>query len=98
MQAYFKVTPPSVHSMVLGLEARRLIARVPGRARSIKVLLPPNNYPQLKRDPLGCYTDLVQIRTAEPESLAISADTSEARDVAGGGAALLYSRHEETSA
>jgi repressor LexA len=47
MQAYFKVTPPSVHSMVLGLAARRLIARVPGQARSIKVLVPPDELPDL---------------------------------------------------
>ena len=48
MQVYFKVTPPSVHRMLLSLEARRLIARVPGRARSIKVLLPPNELPDLE--------------------------------------------------
>lgn len=48
MQAYFNVTPPSVHSMVLALEARRLIARVPGQARSIKVLLPSGALPELE--------------------------------------------------
>lgn len=48
MQAYFKVTPPSVHRMVLSLEARRLIERVPGRARSISVLLPPGDLPELE--------------------------------------------------
>jgi repressor LexA len=48
MQAYFKVTPPSVHSMVLGLAARGLIARVPGQPRSIKVLVPRDEIPELE--------------------------------------------------
>ena len=48
MQRYFKVTPPSVHQMVLGLERRGLILRTPGRARSIKVLVPRDQLPQLE--------------------------------------------------
>ncbi|MGH2374507.1 MAG: LexA family protein [Gammaproteobacteria bacterium] len=48
MQAYFKVTPPSVHNMVLGLSARGLIARVPGEPRSIKVLVPADEIPDLE--------------------------------------------------
>ncbi|MGH9694526.1 MAG: LexA family protein [Bryobacteraceae bacterium] len=39
MQKYFKVSPPSVHQMVLTLEANGLIERVPGRARSIRLLI-----------------------------------------------------------
>lgn len=39
-QRYFKVTPPSVHQMILTLERRGLISRTPGRARSIEVLAP----------------------------------------------------------
>ena len=35
MQRYFKVSPPSVHNMIVTLEKRRLIARTPGVARSI---------------------------------------------------------------
>lgn len=48
MQAYFKATPPSVHDMVLRLEARGLIARVPGQARSIRLLLPVGELPELE--------------------------------------------------
>jgi Mn-dependent DtxR family transcriptional regulator len=44
---YFSVTPPSVHSMILTLERRGLVKRVAGRARSIEVLVPPNEIPPL---------------------------------------------------
>jgi Mn-dependent DtxR family transcriptional regulator len=37
MQRFFEVTPPSVHSMVIELERRGLIRRVPRQARSIQV-------------------------------------------------------------
>jgi hypothetical protein len=40
MQRYFGVTPPSVHQMVLTLEANGFIERVPGTARSIHLLIP----------------------------------------------------------
>ncbi len=40
IKKYFKVTPPSVHQMVLTLEKRGVIERVPGRPRAIHVLLP----------------------------------------------------------
>ena len=39
MQNYFKVSPPSVHQMVLTLERRGFIERIPGQPRSIRVLL-----------------------------------------------------------
>jgi DNA-binding MarR family transcriptional regulator len=48
MQRYFGVTPPTVHQMILRLEEKGLISRVPGQARSIKVLLPPNELPHLE--------------------------------------------------
>jgi repressor LexA len=48
LQKYFQVSPPSVHQMVLALEKRRLISRVPGQARSIKVLIPPSELPDLE--------------------------------------------------
>jgi LexA DNA binding domain len=47
MQRYFRVTPPSVHQMVLSLEARGLIARAPGKARSIELLLDRAELPDL---------------------------------------------------
>jgi repressor LexA len=50
MQAYFKVTPPSVHQMVLTLEAKGLIERTPGTARSIRVLLAREDLPALEQD------------------------------------------------
>lgn len=49
MQRFFQITPPSVHSMVLTLERRGLIQRVPGQARSITLLVPPESLPPLKR-------------------------------------------------
>jgi DNA-binding MarR family transcriptional regulator len=49
MERYFQITPPSVHSMVLKLERHGFIQRVPGQARSITVLVPPESLPPLKR-------------------------------------------------
>ena len=49
MQRYFQITPPSVHTMVLTLERRGFIRRVPGRARSITVIVPPESLVPLKR-------------------------------------------------
>lgn len=49
MQRFFQVTPPSVHSMVLMLERRGFIRRVPGQARSIALIVPPESLPQLRR-------------------------------------------------
>jgi len=47
MQQYFRVSPPTVHQMVLTLEARGLIARTPGRARSIHLLISRDELPDL---------------------------------------------------
>jgi Mn-dependent DtxR family transcriptional regulator len=47
IQGYFKVTPPSVHNMIVTFDRRRLIERAPGQARSIKVLVPPELIPPL---------------------------------------------------
>lgn len=48
MQAYFKVTPPSVHRMVVELERRGLIRRVPRQPRSIQLCLSPDMLPPLR--------------------------------------------------
>jgi len=48
MQRYFCVTPPSVHRMVVELEQRGLIRRLPGVARSVEVLLAPEQLPVLR--------------------------------------------------
>ncbi len=47
MIRFFRVTPPSVHQMVLGLEKAGLISRKPGVARSIAVLLDRSDLPEL---------------------------------------------------
>jgi len=48
MQVYFGVTPPTVHQMVLSLEKNGLIARTAGQARSIRLLLPRHELPDLE--------------------------------------------------
>lgn len=49
MQRFFQIAAPSVHSMVLTLERRGFIRRVPGQARSITLIVPPESLPRLKR-------------------------------------------------
>ena len=48
MQQYFKVSPPSVHQMVLTFGKRGLIEREPGQPRTIRVLLPREELPDLE--------------------------------------------------
>ena len=48
MREFFRVTPPTVHSMVLTLEKRGFIRRTPGMARSIEVLVPKETLPTLE--------------------------------------------------
>jgi SOS-response transcriptional repressor LexA len=48
MATYFGVSPPSVHQMVVTLQNRGLIERHPGQARSIRVLVPPKELPDLE--------------------------------------------------
>jgi DNA-binding MarR family transcriptional regulator len=43
IQYYFQVTPPTVHQMILRLEERGFIRRVPGQARSIEESLKERN-------------------------------------------------------
>jgi DNA-binding MarR family transcriptional regulator len=57
MQRHFRVSPPSVHQMVLGLERDGLITRQPGVARSINILVPPQDLPIL---------DWLQINSSKP--------------------------------
>ncbi len=47
MQRYFRVSPPTVHQMVLNLEERGLITRIPGQARSIRLVIPREELPAL---------------------------------------------------
>jgi Mn-dependent DtxR family transcriptional regulator len=48
MQAFFRVTAPSVHQMVLQLEKLGLIRRTPRAARSIELLVDPASLPLLE--------------------------------------------------
>jgi DNA-binding MarR family transcriptional regulator len=45
---FFCVTPPSVHQMIVQLERLGLIRRVPRQARSIDLLVPAADLPQLQ--------------------------------------------------
>ena len=47
MQQYFRVSPPSVHQMLLTLERAGLIRRQPRTARSIELLVDPKQLPEL---------------------------------------------------
>ena len=47
LQQYFRVSPPSVHQMILTLERRGLIERTPGQARSIHLLISREELPDL---------------------------------------------------
>jgi Mn-dependent DtxR family transcriptional regulator len=47
IQQYFRVSPPSVHQMVLTLERMRFIRRQPRTARSIELLVDPEQLPDL---------------------------------------------------
>ena len=48
MERYFRVSPPSIHQMILRLEERGLISRVPGEPRSIRLLVAPEKLPTLE--------------------------------------------------
>jgi repressor LexA len=47
MQQYFRVSPPSVHQMVLTLEREGFIRRQTKAPRSIEVLVDPKHLPEL---------------------------------------------------
>lgn len=47
IQRYFKVSPPTVHQMLITLERLGLIRRKPGVARSIELLVSPESLPVL---------------------------------------------------
>jgi repressor LexA len=49
LQRFFGTTPPTVHQMLRKLADRGLISRIPGQARSIEVLIDPEEIPRLLR-------------------------------------------------
>ncbi|MFQ5825615.1 MAG: LexA family protein [bacterium] len=48
MQKYFKVSWASIHQMVVTLEKKSLISKIPGKARSIQILVPRDELPDLE--------------------------------------------------
>lgn len=57
---FFEVTPPVVHQMIVVLERRGLLSRVPGQSRTIKVLLPDDELPPLRPIKTAATTDVPQ--------------------------------------
>jgi len=49
MQQFFRTTPSTVHSMIKTLERHGFIRRQPGVARSIQLLVPPEQLPLLQQ-------------------------------------------------
>jgi repressor LexA len=49
LQRFFNLTPPSVNSMLIRLEQRGFIRRVPPTARAIELILDPEWIPPLDR-------------------------------------------------
>jgi len=48
MQRYFRVSPPSVHNMIVTLDGRGFIARERGRSRTIRLLIGRERIPDLE--------------------------------------------------
>ena len=48
LRRFFRVTSPTIHQMVLRLEEKGFISRVPRQARTIQVLVPPEELPILR--------------------------------------------------
>jgi len=48
MQRHFRVSPPSVHQMLVNLDRAGLIRRRPGVPRSIEILVAPEDLPILE--------------------------------------------------
>jgi repressor LexA len=48
LQWYFKVSPPTVHQMILTLEGQGLLERVSGKPRSIRLLVDRKDLPELE--------------------------------------------------
>lgn len=49
LQDFFRVSPPTIHQMILKLEEKGLISRMQRQARSIKLLVDPDKIPKLKK-------------------------------------------------
>lgn len=49
MQRFFQVTAPTIHQMILNLEKRGFITRVPYQPRSIRLIILEEELPPLRR-------------------------------------------------
>ncbi len=49
LRRFFQTTPPTIHQMILKLEEKGFISRSPGQARSIQLLIEPDEIPRLER-------------------------------------------------
>jgi len=47
IERYFRVAYSSIHQMIIALEKRGLITRTPGESRSIRILMPREELPDL---------------------------------------------------
>lgn len=47
LEKFFRVAPSTVHQMILKLAEKEFINRLPGEARSIKLLVDPDEIPRL---------------------------------------------------
>jgi Mn-dependent DtxR family transcriptional regulator len=48
MERYFRISAPAVHQMIITLEKRGFIERLPGQACSLRLLLPREELPDLE--------------------------------------------------
>jgi SOS-response transcriptional repressor LexA len=48
-ERFFRKMPPTIHQMILKLEEKGFITRVPGQARSIKLAVDKDEIPRLKQ-------------------------------------------------
>jgi repressor LexA len=83
LRRFFRTTPPTIHQMILKLEEKGFISRVPRQARSIKLLIDPDELPRLKR-----------IRPTDCRSFGGAGATVCPRDSAGDG--QVFSQRDET--
>jgi hypothetical protein len=47
LQRHFRVSPPAIHDMIKTLERNGLLEKIPGQARSIRLLVDPQHLPRL---------------------------------------------------
>ena len=47
LERFFRTTPPTIHQMLVKLAEKGLISRTPGQARSITLLIDPDEIPRL---------------------------------------------------